>query len=174
MLGLAIFIDRQLGDASIIPPTLQKAVKYSPHVKQRPFMAITAFFGKYLVKISITQSISDSQSVITFFLSCQSGLTWSKLRQAVPLPLNSSSILKSHVCTYKFARINFAREKWNSQASQISTELMGVGTSANQKIFFEPDFVLYRVCFCGSPERIGIMNAIESLMSSDEITPGTR
>jgi hypothetical protein len=55
----------------------------------------------------------------------------------------------------------------------MSTDAIGVGTSASWKIFFAPDFVLNREFFYGSPLMIGTFSLIESFMSSEPTTPGT-
>jgi len=61
----------------------------------------------------------------------------------------------------------------NSCSSKISTLHIGVGTSANWKIFFAPDFVEYKCCFEGSPHKIGIANLMDNLISSIAGCPGT-
>ena len=58
--GLDIWFERQVGTASMTPPTRQKAYKYSFQLWYNGRIGITAFFGKNLVRISMICSISAS------------------------------------------------------------------------------------------------------------------
>lgn len=115
--GLDIWFERQVGTASITPPTRQNACRYSAQLWYNGRMGITAFFGKNLVNMSMIYSMSASPIWIGFLRKFASGFTWSMFRYAWPLPLNSSSILKSHVCTYKLLAINLASDIINSYSS---------------------------------------------------------
>ena len=129
--GLAIWFDKQVGTASITPPTLQKASIYSAQLWNKDFIGITTFLASIFYRMSIICSISPLPTWIGFFRRFERGRTWSMFRYAWPLPLNSSSILNSHVCTYRLFAMSLARESRNSCSSYISTELIGVGTSAS-------------------------------------------
>ena len=55
----------------------------------------------------------------------------------------------------------------------MSTAQIGVGTSADAKIFLHPDLELNKLALVGSPHKIGTANEILTLRSSLEGIPGT-
>lgn len=117
MLGLAIWWLRQVGAASMMPPTLQKDAIYSLQLLNREGVAMTVFFGRNFASIGLISSTRSELGSSYFFLSCWRDLIWSTLIKAWPRPLNSSSILKIHVDTYKFFAISWAKECMNSCSS---------------------------------------------------------
>ena len=58
--GLDIWLERQVGTASMTPPTRQNDYKYSAQLWYSERIGMTAFFGKNLVKMSMICSISAS------------------------------------------------------------------------------------------------------------------
>jgi len=117
MLGLAIYWLRQVGAASMIPPTRQKDAMYSCQFRKSEGMATCAFLGRYFASIGLMCSTKSIPGSICFFFSCWRGGIWSIFKWACPLPLNSSSILKIQVETYKFLEISWASENINSDSS---------------------------------------------------------
>ena len=117
ILGLAIYYLRQVGAASMIPPTRQKETMYSAHVLYRVGMAMMTFLGRDLGNIGLIISIRSTPGSSCFFFRFWSGLIVSTFKCAWPLPLNSSSILKIHYVTYKFLAISWANEWMNSCSS---------------------------------------------------------
>lgn len=65
--GEFIWVGWQVGAASIIPPTLQKACKYSFQLLKSLGVAIFTFFGRNLPNMFITLSTSSSETSIYFF-----------------------------------------------------------------------------------------------------------
>jgi len=67
MLGLAIWWLRQVGDASMIPPTRQNDDMYSCQDLKRFGIAMIAFLGRYLVRIGFIYSTKSSYGSSCFF-----------------------------------------------------------------------------------------------------------
>ena len=155
------------------PPILTNDFKYSSHEGKSLPIAILTRLDSHLLRILIILSTRSSFISRCLFLMSLRALIESMLRQACPLPLNSSSILNSQVLTYRLLAISLENYRMNSCSSQISTAQIGVGTSASWNTFLQPLFVLYRLALLGSPQRIGTASEIESLRSSDEGSPGT-
>ena len=115
--GAAIWWDKQVGAASMIPPTRQNDAMYSAQDLNKEGIAIMAFLGSHLANnILICSMMSTPGSSYFLFKVCK-GLIWSRFREACPLPPNSSSILNIQVWTYKFLAISWAREWINSYSS---------------------------------------------------------
>lgn len=64
----------------MMPPTLQKAAKYSDQFLNRDGIAMVAFFGKYLVRMGLMSSTKSVSGLICFDFKFFSGGTMSMLR----------------------------------------------------------------------------------------------
>ena len=155
------------------PPTLQNYSKNTCHVGYSLPIAILTFLAKNLFNIFIILSTRSSLISSCFLRRSYKVFILSMFRYACPRPLNSSSILNNQVFTYRLFDISLASYNMNSYSSQISTALIGVGTSAIQNTFLLPHLVEQRFDLAGSPHRIGTCKSMDSLMSSVEGRPGT-
>jgi len=84
---------------------------------------------------------------------------------AVPLPLNSLSILNTHRFTKILVAINFVNVVQNSISSYKSNADGGIGISAILNILFAPDFVDYTLDLYGSPHNRGTPKLTANLTS---------
>lgn len=123
------------------PPTLQKFYRYSCHPLYNLPIASLTFLCRCLLRMAIILSTKSSLISTCLLLISDNALMLSTYKVACPLPLNSSSILNTHVLTYRLLAISLANYSINSCSSYISIALIGVGTSASAKIFLAPDFV---------------------------------
>lgn len=117
ILGLPILTLKHDGDASITPPTLQNSRMNSYQSENKRGWAILTFQGIFFEITSTILSMISSVISVLFFLRSLKNFIWSMLNVAWPRPLNSSSILKIQVETYKLWAINLARDIMNSYSS---------------------------------------------------------
>ena len=107
--GLAIWWLKQVGEASMMPPTLQKEAMYSAQLLKRVGIAIIAFLGSCFANMGLSASTRSISGSSCFFFRVWIALMLSTFKYACPRPLNSSSILKIQIETYRFLAISWAR-----------------------------------------------------------------
>jgi hypothetical protein len=74
MEGAAIWCDKHVGAASMIPPTLQKLAMYSAQDLNKLGIAMSAFLGRYLANKAFIYSTMSTPGSNYFFLRDCSGL----------------------------------------------------------------------------------------------------